>query len=222
MRFTRLDLERYGRFEDKTLLFRPDATLHVVLGANEGGKTTALTAIADLLYGISTSTIYNFQHDNKNLRIGAELLLRDGGRLSFRRRKGNQNTLLDANDEPLPDDFLGRALGTVSRDVFNKEFGLTAASLRQGGEELLKAGGKLAETLATGSAGLSALSIVRGTISGEADGLFTTRRSGSKEFYMALSSVASNRWCDDPNFYTFSNFIFECARVRTKYGQHCC
>lgn len=101
MRFTRLDLERYGRFADKTLLFRPDAPLHVVLGANEGGKTTALSAISDLLYGISTTTSYNFQHDNKTLRIGAELLLRDGGRLSFRRRKGNQNTLLDANDEPL-------------------------------------------------------------------------------------------------------------------------
>jgi chromosome segregation protein len=187
MRITRLDLERYGHFADKALLFRPDAPLHVVLGANEGGKTTALTAIADLLFGISPSTNYNFKHDNKALRIGAELLLKDGQRLNFRRRKGNQNTLLDANDQPLPEDFLARVIGTVSRDIFNKEFGLTAASLRQGGAELLKAGGKLAETLATGSAGLSALSALRETIAGEADGLFTARRSSSKEFYTALS-----------------------------------
>ena len=187
MRITRLDLERYGRFDDKTLLFRPETPLHVVLGANEGGKTTALTAIADLLFGISASTNYNFRHDNKALRIGAELLLRDGQRVNFRRRKGNQNTLLDANDRPLPEDFLAPIVGTVSRDVFNKEFGLTVASLRQGGAELLKAGGKLAETLATGSAGLSALSALREIIAGEAEGLFSVRRSGSKEFYVTLS-----------------------------------
>ena len=59
--------------------------------------------------------------------------------------------------------------------------------MRQGGAELLKAGGKLAETLATGSAGLSALSALREIIAGEAEGLFSVRRSGSKEFYAALS-----------------------------------
>ncbi|MBE7249386.1 MAG: AAA family ATPase, partial [Actinomycetospora chiangmaiensis] len=34
MRLTHLALERYGAFTDRTLAFRPDARLHVVLGAN--------------------------------------------------------------------------------------------------------------------------------------------------------------------------------------------
>lgn len=187
MRITRLNLERYGHFSDKTLLFRADAPLHVVLSPNEGGKTTALTAIADLLFGVSPSTNYSFQHDNKAIRIGGELLLKDGQTLTFRRRKGNQNTLLDGNDRPLPEDFLARAIGSITRGIFDKEFGLTSTTLRQGGADLLKAGGKLAETLATGSAGLVAVSALREIIAQEADELFTPRRSGSKEFYTALS-----------------------------------
>lgn len=187
MRIVRLDLERYGRFTNTILKFRSDAPLHIVLGANERGKTTALSAVTDLLFGFNTSTNYDYLHDKKALRIGAEILTREGRRLSFRRRKGNSNTLLDANEEPLPDDFLATVIGNVSREAFNREFGLTAASLRQGGDELVKAGGRLAETLAAGSAGLASLSALRKSIAAEADELFTARRSGSKEFYVALS-----------------------------------
>ena len=35
MRLERLTLAPYGRFADRTLSFRPGASLHVVLGANE-------------------------------------------------------------------------------------------------------------------------------------------------------------------------------------------
>jgi chromosome segregation protein len=187
MRFTRLDLERYGCFTGRVLHFRPDASLHVVIGPNERGKTTALSAITDLLFGFNTSTDYDYLHDRKTLRIGAELLLKDGSKLNFRRRKGTSNTILDANEQPMPDDLLAAIIGTVSREAFCREFGLTAASLRQGGDELVRAGGKLAETLAAGSAGLTTLSLLRKTIATEADELFTSRRSSSKEFYLALS-----------------------------------
>ena len=44
MRFESLALERYGAFTDRVLTLRPDARLHVVLGANEAGKTSALNA----------------------------------------------------------------------------------------------------------------------------------------------------------------------------------
>jgi uncharacterized protein YhaN len=48
MRFAKLTLERYGRFEGCELNFRggsPD--LHIVYGANEAGKTTSLSAVSD-------------------------------------------------------------------------------------------------------------------------------------------------------------------------------
>ena len=53
MRFERLHLERYGIFEDAAFDFGgTDATLHVVHGPNEAGKSTVLSAIGDLLFGI--------------------------------------------------------------------------------------------------------------------------------------------------------------------------
>ena len=187
MRITRLTLERYGSFTDRVLDFRPGAPLHVVLGANESGKTTALSAIADLLFGFEHFTKFNFRHDGKTLRVGAELLLANGRSLQLRRRKGNKNTLVDAGDQPLPDDLLVPYLGGLTRDTFTREFGLTAEALRRGGEELFKAGGKLAETLAAGSAGLAALTGLRAALNGEADSLFTPRKSEGKPFYQAAA-----------------------------------
>ena len=186
MRFERLCLERYGVFTDRTLDLRADAHLHVVLGANEAGKTSALNAIGDLLFGFGNITNYDFLHDKSALRIGARLRLADGSAISLRRRKGAKNTLLDEDDKPLSKDPLAPLLGSVTREVFFNEFGLTAEALRAGGRELLLAGGRLAETLAATSAQLSALAQLRARLEGEADALFGQRRSAGKEFYAAL------------------------------------
>ncbi|MCO5130523.1 MAG: AAA family ATPase [Xanthobacteraceae bacterium] len=185
MKLTRLALERYGAFTDRVLTFDPDAALHIVHGANESGKTSALAAIGDLLFGFGARTAYNFRHVNAALRVGGTLLHSDGRQMAIRRRKGNLNTLLDEADQPLPDDTLAPWLGGLSRDSFDREFGLTAEALRRGGDELLKAGGRLAETLAASSAGLSALTRLKEHLQGEADQLFTARRASGKAFYIA-------------------------------------
>ncbi|ARN82556.1 ATP-binding protein [Methylocystis bryophila] len=186
MRIERLHLERYGRFTDRILEFRPDACLHILLGANEAGKTSALHAIGDLLFGFEARTDYDFQHEQKTLRVGANLRLGDGGALSIRRRKGNKNTLLDENDKPLADDGLAPLLGSLTRATFFAEFGLTSAALRAGGDALLQSGGRLAETLAASSAQLSALTRLRAGLAEEADALFGSRRAERKAFYGTL------------------------------------
>lgn len=186
MRIERLALERYGIFSDRELAFAPDATLHVVFGANEAGKTSALSAIGDLLFGFPMRTDYDFRHDSKVLRIGGTFRHSNGKIITARRRKGNKNTLLDANDQPLPDDLLDLLFAGTSRETFSREFGMTAAALRAGGEELLSAGGRLAETLAASSAGMAGLSSVQENLQKSADELFTsTRRSSGKPFYSA-------------------------------------
>jgi len=185
VRIERLTLERYGAFTDRTLPFRPDAALHVVLGANEAGKTSALAAIGDFLFGFGARTDYDFRHDGKTLRIGGRLLCSDGSRIAARRRKGNKRTLLDDQDRELSDDLFAPLLAGLTRQSFDTEFGLTSRALRQGGEDLLKAGGRLAETLAAGSAGMTALSRLKDRLQLEADELFTARRSAAKPFYVA-------------------------------------
>ena len=181
MRFERLTLAPYGRFANRSLSFRAGASLHVVLGVNESGKTTALAALGDLLFGFPTHTPYAFAHEMRLLRVGGAIRLADGSLLELRRRKGAKNTLVDAADQPLSEDALQRALGAVDRKTFAAEFGLTAEALREGGAALLAADGSLAETLAASSAGLSALSRLREKIEQEADALFTPRRSAAKE-----------------------------------------
>ena len=59
MRFESLTLERYGRFENRTLDLSGDQIrLHVVFGPNEAGKSTVLSAIADLLFGVPARTSF--------------------------------------------------------------------------------------------------------------------------------------------------------------------
>ncbi len=186
MRLERLTLAPYGQFADRSLSFRADAALHVVLGANESGKTTTLCAIGDLLFGFPGQTPYGFAHDMRLLRVGGAFRLADGSLLELRRRKGNKNTLVDSTDQPISEDALRRALGGIERPTFEVEFGLTAQALREGGDALLAAGGGLAETLAASSAGLTALSRQGEKLASEADALFTPRRSSSKSFYLAL------------------------------------
>ncbi len=188
MRFESLIFERYGAFTDRELTLREGAQLHVVLGANEAGKTSALSAIGDLLFGFGHLTAYDFLHPQTTLRVGARIRLADGSKLAFWRRKGKgtKNTLRDEADNPLADDLLAPLLGSVTRQVFFSEFGLTAEALRAGGRDLLAAGGKLAETLAASSTQLSALARLRAKLEAEADGLFGARRAEGKEFYAAL------------------------------------
>lgn len=186
MRIESLILERYGIFADRTLSFHPEAALHVVYGANEAGKTSALSAIGDLLFGFGGRTPYDFRHDGKTLRVGGTFRHSNGQVIAARRRKGNKNTLIDAADQPLPDDWLAPLLGGVSREIYSREFGLTAQGLRDGGHELLNAGGRLAETLAASSAGMTTLSRIRERLQSEAEDLFTTRRSSGKPFYLAV------------------------------------
>ena len=74
MRINRLDLTRYGIFSDYSIDFRerkdgaPD--LHVIYGLNETGKSTALAAFLDLLFGIETRSPYNFLHPYQTMRVG--------------------------------------------------------------------------------------------------------------------------------------------------------
>ncbi|MGL4968289.1 MAG: AAA family ATPase [Inquilinus sp.] len=193
MRLLRLDLDRYGPFTGRTLSFRPGARLHVVHGPNEAGKSCALAAITDLLFGIERLTRYDFQHEGKDLRIGAEIIGRDGGRLAFRRRKGNKNTLLAPDDSPIADDALLPYLGSLTRDVFCRAFGLNAETLRRGAEDMLRSDGEAGASLFAAASGLRGLSDLRRSLDDEASTIFAPRASKDRRFYQALDRFEDAR-----------------------------
>ncbi|WP_105432562.1 YhaN family protein [Neorhizobium sp. T6_25] len=201
MRFNRLDILRYGALTDRTLTFRPDARLHVMYGPNEAGKSSALSAISDLLFGFPTAADYSFLHDATALRVGAAITARDGQALEFRRRRGRKNTLLAANEaeEALAEDALAPFLGTLSRDVFERAFGLDSASLRAGGETMLKSGGEIGSLLFSAASGLTGLSDLRKSLDAEADGIYAPRRSKDRSFYQVLDSHDEARKAERDN-----------------------
>ncbi|SEP58150.1 Uncharacterized protein YhaN [Faunimonas pinastri] len=185
MRLLRLELERFGPFTGRTLHFREDASLHVVYGPNEAGKSSALAAIKDLLFGFERQTDFDFLHEGKDLRIGAEIADRQGRRMAFRRRKGNKNTLIDAADASIGDDALSPFLGSLTRPVFCRAFGLNAEDLRAGAEEMLKSEGDVGASLFAAASGLRGLTDVRQSLEAEATGIFAPRAAKDRRFYQA-------------------------------------
>src|ERR1700749_1166436 len=117
MRLLALELEKYGPFTGRTISFSADAKLHVVFGQNEAGKSSALAAITDLFFGIEGQTRFDFMHDARELRIGGSVIANDGRHLTFRRRKGNKDTLVGIHDEAIGEDALAPYLGAMTREV---------------------------------------------------------------------------------------------------------
>ncbi|WP_018182961.1 ATP-binding protein [Kaistia granuli] len=192
MKLRSLGLERYGRFTDRVLDFDPKARVTVIVGANEAGKTTALAAVADALYGIERTSRYNFLHDYKSMRLAATVEAPDGRSLSFARLKRLNAALVDAeSNTPLHDDALAPFLGAHDRQAFLDIFGLNQRRLREGGEKLLAGGGDLAETLLAAAPGLGHVAALRDRFQESAAKIFNpARKTSSHAFHVAVDKRA--------------------------------
>ena len=144
MKIVRLDLRAFGPFRDVALdLSGGTEGLHVIYGPNEAGKSTALRALRQMLYGFPHRKSDHFLVGNSDLlRIGGTLRHTDGTELAFLRRRGNRNLLRMPDDEqPLDDSSLDRFLAGVDEDRFKTLFSLDHQELVQGGQALIEGGG---------------------------------------------------------------------------------
>lgn len=187
MRIRRLDLLRYGRFTDVPLELpacNPD--IHIIFGPNEAGKSTALSAMEDLLFGIPHNSPFNFLHDYSSMRIGA-VLEKDGETLEVRRRKGKKDTLLTPDENPIPtgDGALASFLAGADRSFCERMFSLDHERLRQGGREILKAQDEVGQMLFSAGAGIAGLSERLRALDEEADALWAPRRAARRKYYQA-------------------------------------
>ena len=176
MRLCRIDLLAFGPFSDLSLdLSGGREGVHIIYGPNEAGKSSALRALSNLLYGIPRDTLDNFLHPNAELRLGARLRRSDEKELRFFRRKGNKNTLLDTGGKPLDDRALEPFLGSVPLEIFKTMFGISHTELVQGGNEIVAGGGDLGEALFSASMGGARLRRILEELDSEADQLFRPR-----------------------------------------------
>ncbi len=187
MRLLALDLLRYGHLSDVRIDLPAAAPLTVVLGANEAGKSTALSAIGDALFGFPDRSPFAFLHPGTALRVGFEVEARDGRRAVFIRRKGRRDTLLDADGTSVPEEALLRLMGGADRKLFETAYGLDGTALRDGAAALLGSGGEAGESLLAGM-GLPHLRAALKRLDEEAKALH-----GDGRGHRALS-VAAEAW----------------------------
>lgn len=178
MKLLELYLYAFGPFTDLTIdLSKGKEGLHIIYGPNEAGKSSALRAITALFYGIPVQTSDNFLHEHKNLRVGSRIFHSDRSELIFTRRKGRKNTLIDPGGSALPDSSLQKYIGDMSEDLFSSMFGLNHMALVRGGQDILKGGGNVGESLFAASMGGTHLHEILQSLDDEASDLFRSRGS---------------------------------------------
>lgn len=156
MRIDRLDLLRFGHFTDVSLdLSRPG--VHVVVGRNEAGKTTAMAAIQQLLFGFPVRSPYAFIHDLRDLSIGAVLRDETNEELEIVRVKRQTGTLRDPHGEVIPDTRLAKYLHDIDHNLFTHLFSVSHDEIVRGGEALLNADGEVGRALFSASRGAASL-----------------------------------------------------------------
>ena len=180
MKILELSLQAFGPFTDVTLDFSGGQEgLHLVCGPNEAGKSSALRALRQALFGFPVQSPDDFLHSYQKLRVGIRLRDGDGGELAFVRRKGAKNTLLAADGAtPLPDSALARILGGVTEPEFSGRFALDHDELVAGGKSILQGAGELGQLLFQAGGGLKDLLEVQRGLDRELESLF--KPSGTK------------------------------------------
>ena len=221
MRIRELRLLRYGKFTDR-LLALPHAPqdIHLVVGANEAGKSTMRRALSDWLFGFPMrSTGMDFLHPMQDLRLGGIIEDNPASReepssgqdtatgstktkassdeqirsLNFERRKGQKNTLRTPADEPLPDSTLHEWLGSLQTDEFRRMYALDHATLVEGSESILQASDDIGRMLFQAAAGIEHLGDALKTLQQEADSLWAPRKSGNRVFYQQQDAYEEAR-----------------------------
>ncbi|MGD9646779.1 MAG: AAA family ATPase [Pirellulales bacterium] len=190
-----MDLRAFGPFTSNVLDFgdEPDR-LHIVYGPNEAGKSSALRALRQLLFGIDQRTDDDFVHKYGDLRIGAVLECSDGQRLECVRRKSLRDSLRGADDNEVIDPaLLSRMLGGLSRELYEQMFGLNHEALVAGGRELADGQGALGQSLFAAGAGISELRRVQQELAAEAAALFKSGNATNPRINQSLRELHEAR-----------------------------
>ena len=224
MRLRRLDLVRYGKFTDKTIDFGarsedgPD--LHIVFGLNEAGKSTALSAYLDLLFGIEERSRYNFLHEYGAMRIGGVLELA-GEEQVFSRTKQRNNSLFSADGQPVSEVAISAHLAGLSREAYTTMFSLDDETLEAGGKAILESRGDLGKLLFTASAGLGNANDILGALEAEADKLHRKQAQNTEIALLKkrLAELKSAREAIDTQASTYEALEADRFDAKEQYGR---
>ncbi len=160
MRLNFIHLHAYGALSETTLELGDGLT--VVYGLNEAGKSTLLSAFADLLCGIQRKTRMDFMVARTKLRIQASATTDDGSAMKvIRTSKNPPNDLLDTStSQPVTEEVRLALTQHLDHKGLMTRFGLDHNRLVAGGRELMKGQGDLAEIVFEARTGTDVRSVV--------------------------------------------------------------
>jgi uncharacterized protein YhaN len=224
MRLKRLDLTRYGKFTEHSIDFgerKPGQTdLHIVYGPNEAGKSTALAAFLDVLFGIELRSRFNFVHPYNTMRIGASFEFA-GGVHEFIRIKRERNGLLDGDGNPVAENIISGQLGGMDRDSYRAMFSLDDDTLEAGGESILASKGDLGQLLFSASTGLAGIGRTLVDLRAEADGFyrFHARAGDLANLKAGLVTLKLERDQIDTAASRYAQYVEERDRAQSQYDE---
>jgi len=186
MRLVDFTMRAYGACTDVSVPLGPGVT--VVLGGNESGKSTALDALGDLLWGIPARSSRAYVHARGSLRIDATI--EDDGATSVVVRRGSGLFATDLVQE-VASPWDPEASG--SAEWWRVRLGLTLDQLRAGGREVFAGGGDLGEAVFAAREGRSARMLLQ-SLKERRDALFKgDRRARNVRIREALSAYDDAR-----------------------------
>jgi len=215
MRIEKLNLNRYGHFTDFELDFTHSnsSDLHIVYGPNEAGKSTILSAIVDLLFGIPQRSAYSFLHDYKIMEIDARLKQQDTT-LNIKRFK---NSLTNDHNQKIPESSID--LHGFNRDDFRSRFSFDEAELEKGGEAILGNNGDLGAALFSATSGIADFSSAIEALLKPHDQFYKprTKLNQLKELKDSLKTIDERRNEIDINASSWAKQIDQTESARTAY-----
>ena len=204
MKIKEINLKAFGAFSDATIdLAGSNSGLQIVYGPNEAGKSTAMRAVYTSLFGFAHQSNDSARHSKP--MVGATIES-DGQTLSFLRRKGRKNTLLNPEtNAALPDGTLKPFLGSVDAETFARVFSINVDELERGGEEMRQLRGLVGESLFAASLGGVGLTRLISELDEDASKIYAPRkrkhmiRMARDEYDAALkekkeASVPFSKW----------------------------
>ncbi len=224
MRLTALDLVRYGKFTDRRLDFGESVAgvpdLHIVYGPNEAGKSTMFSGFLDLLFGIEHSSPYGFLHPYPTMRVGGTIEAAGRTHRVFRLKR-KTNSLVSADDQPLPDNLFSGALGAIDRDTYQTMFSLDDESIEKGGEAILKSEGELGSLLFSASSGLPDSTAILAALRGQADAFYRpqARKHQLAEMKAQLDALRTERNTLDINAREYATLRKTLAQARDRHEE---
>ena len=188
MKLVQLNLRAYGPFTNKTIDFGDaagsapeNAGLHLLLGANEAGKSTALRGTPGSSFGMSDLRDAHL-HPKDMLRVALKIRTTEGELLHVERRKGKgaKSLLFVETEKAVPVEDWARILPVDNAELFEQMFGLNYERLLAGGRQLAEFKSDIGQALLAAAGDIGETVARMREMQERADAIYSPRAMSSK------------------------------------------